>query len=411
MCAQAINRRQSAPVVQCKKCGFDVGLYPSTHKCQQRNLYQSPLPPLPTRRFSSSNNLSPVTRKPIHTPDSLTHSGYYSRPTSSPPSSTSSFNFSSPNLSEATTASSTRSSATSSRYGQQISKQQQQYQSNEDSIYFNNFAAHHPEQEFQGKRLWGKVQQNVKWKQWARQSDIQKSGEKLWGKLRRTAQNMGDKMPFYDDKGPESDESDWEGETHVSRILREHYVKKRRPLPHWLRDEGIGFAETTHRQHHNNGIGVLSSNPATTTTPPRRHRLWDRSDAHHDYQSTSECNGGGHTQCAQRPEPNDFSNHYNTAAISKQRYRDKIDEVDDDSRSEYRYSYRPPRNEQQHRRDSYQINTQQYDGMEQERRFSMDPLSSTHQQQHWNNHGRPRISFHQDRLHGPRSRSSKHNQH
>ncbi|CAO3586722.1 unnamed protein product [Absidia cylindrospora] len=380
MCAQAINRRVSAPVVQCKKCGLDVGLYPSMHKCQQRNLHLSPLPPLPTRPLSSNSNLSQVSRKPIHSPDSLTHNGSYSRPTSS----TSSFHFSSSDTT--TTASSSPSSGKWSRYCKQ---QQQQYQLNDNSVYFNNFSAHLPGQEHQGKRLWGKVHQNVKWKQWARQSDIQKSGERLWGKLRRTAQHMGDKMPFHDDKGPESDESDWEGETHVSRILREHYVKKRRPLPHWLRDEGI--------TQHNNHTGILSSNPTTTAaTPSRRHRLWDRSEAQHDDQPTYE----RHTH---RPEPNDLSNHYNPAALSKQRHRNN----DVDSR----YSYRPPRNEQQHRRDSYQMNQRQSHTMEKERRFSMDPISSTRQQQHWDDDGRPPTTFYQDRLHGPRSRPNKHSQH
>lgn len=36
----------------------------------------------------------------------------------------------------------------------------------------------------------------------------------------------------------ESDESDWEGETHVSRVIREYYEKKQQPLPHWMYDDG-----------------------------------------------------------------------------------------------------------------------------------------------------------------------------
>lgn len=32
----------------------------------------------------------------------------------------------------------------------------------------------------------------------------------------------------------ESDDEDWEGETHVSRILREYYESKNKPLPAWL---------------------------------------------------------------------------------------------------------------------------------------------------------------------------------
>lgn len=68
-------------------------------------------------------------------------------------------------------------------------------------------------------------------------------------------------------KSSESDEDDWEGETHVARILREHYEKNRQPLPNWLFDEGIPRQRNSEIQN-----TATPSNPART---PSRRRLWE----------------------------------------------------------------------------------------------------------------------------------------
>jgi hypothetical protein len=77
---------------------------------------------------------------------------------------------SSPNFSD-TTANSTPSPSSGkwSRFGQR-NKAESQQQDDDESIYFNNFAAHLPEEERQGRKLWGKVRQNEKWKQMTEKS-------------------------------------------------------------------------------------------------------------------------------------------------------------------------------------------------------------------------------------------------
>lgn len=46
----------------------------------------------------------------------------------------------------------------------------------------------------------------------------------------------------------ESDDDDWEGETHVSRVLREHYENHRQPLPDWLLNDDVVKSTRTSRR-------------------------------------------------------------------------------------------------------------------------------------------------------------------
>jgi hypothetical protein len=111
----------------------------------------------------------------------------------------------------------------------------------------------------------------------------------------QATQNMTDKIPNRDDKGPgtleihalpliklvpeffyfsESDESDWEGETHISRILREHHEKKGGSLPHWLRDSKtpISSRSTDRDRYSEEDSRRISENTR------HRQRLWDAGD-------------------------------------------------------------------------------------------------------------------------------------
>lgn len=63
----------------------------------------------------------------------------------------------------------------------------------------------------------------------------------------------------------ESDEDDWEGETHVSRILREYYEKNRLPLPNWLFDNRAPKQMITETES-------MVTLPSRT---PSRRRLWE----------------------------------------------------------------------------------------------------------------------------------------
>ncbi|KAI9274177.1 hypothetical protein BY458DRAFT_555102 [Sporodiniella umbellata] len=187
MGAQMVDYRVSAIVVLCKDCGNDVGLYPARHKCTP--IDRPPMPPLPLN-FSDSSNSNEVTT-----------------PSTPAPSMWASFRSKSV---EPTT------------------------EKTEDSIYFNNFAQNLPnanDSSQSGKKLWGKVRQNDKWKQLSEKNEKSKQTGKLWEKLIQSTQAV------HDDRGAESDEDDWDGETHVSRILREHYEKERLPLPTWLFDQ------------------------------------------------------------------------------------------------------------------------------------------------------------------------------
>lgn len=128
MGAQVVDYRVSAIVVLCKDCGNDVGLYPARHKCTPVD--RPPMPPLPLK-FSESS------------------------------------------LSSAGSASaSSETSLSVNKWGSRREKTAdpvEHMENTEESIYFNNFAQNLPDANEQpstsGRKLWGKVRQNDKWKQ------------------------------------------------------------------------------------------------------------------------------------------------------------------------------------------------------------------------------------------------------
>lgn len=136
MGAQVVDYRVSTLVVLCKDCGNDVGLYPARHKCTP--IDRPAMPTLPAQ-YKKSN--------PPGTLD-LNSKNLSSFSMTSSPSSSS-------NESPSTPSSKWSSSRTTPVV-----------EDNDDSVYFNNFAANLPEKnEPSGKKLWGKVRQNDKWKQ------------------------------------------------------------------------------------------------------------------------------------------------------------------------------------------------------------------------------------------------------
>lgn len=213
MGAQAVDYRISRVVVCCKDCGQDVGLYPARHKCQE--VIRPPLPPLPAN-LDDHHGL----RVPTRTNDNVSRS----RSTSS-----SSSTLNTPSDTSSTT---TTGSKWTARFGRSPSTKNNTNDpdNEEESVYFNNFAAHLPEggdspgSGQSGKKLWGKVRQNEKWKQlsekckfllsWMRMrrmemidflfllDDKPKQSAKLWGKLVQATQTVADKMPARDDRGP-----------------------------------------------------------------------------------------------------------------------------------------------------------------------------------------------------------------
>jgi hypothetical protein len=97
---------------------------------------------------------------------------------------------------------------------------------------------------------------------------------KLWDKWfqsSETASNVDTcedgELLFYNTKNDEtnsanidSDQEDWEGETHVSRILREYHQTKHQALPEWLINDGLPASSLTR---------------GSALYKPRSHKLWE----------------------------------------------------------------------------------------------------------------------------------------
>ncbi|KAI9032657.1 hypothetical protein CLU79DRAFT_727320 [Phycomyces nitens] len=269
---QVVDYRVSTLVVLCKDCGSDVGLYPARHKCQ--DVIRPAMPTLPTKYANLPDSSLQVPRK---TPPPLesSSSSYGSSSTSTvgfPPSP----KFSSSATSETTTTSKW------SRFGKSTAPtpppQEEAKEDEEESIYFNKFAAHLPDSHSDsppvtGKKLWGKVRTNEKWKQMNESVEKPKAAGKLWGKIIQATHNITEGT-IVDEKGPESDDSDWEGESHVSRVLREHYEKKREALPAWLRDERTSNRRLVEPSSPERRPREAEPVRADRNSVSRRQRLW-----------------------------------------------------------------------------------------------------------------------------------------
>ncbi|KAI9306761.1 hypothetical protein BJ944DRAFT_198790 [Cunninghamella echinulata] len=245
MGARVVDYRVSTVAVLCQDCGEDV-LYPTRHKCQP-NTNRPPVPTIPTQYTDDAFS---IPRKPVSSSSPDTSSG--------------------------------SSSFTSSPIQ---SDNKLEHEQSDESIYFNKFAEHLPSAEpQQGRKLWGKVRHNEKWKQLTEKSESSQKSGKLWGKLIQATQNMADKIPSKDDKGPDSDESDWEGETHVSRILREYHEKKNKTLPNWLFDERTPKPKRYQQQSYDQPNYAMQPHQSSTSsdhlsrsTTSSRRKLWDTS--------------------------------------------------------------------------------------------------------------------------------------
>jgi hypothetical protein len=156
MGVQAVDYRVSTLVVLCKDCSQDVGLYPARHKCTP--IDRPAMPTLPskyqksTQQYPSSLELNTRTIS----------SGSSSSNTSASPS---------PSFSSVDQP----TSKWSSRLGKSsVSSPTEDQYEGEDSIYYNNFASNLPGDQPTGKKLWGKIKQNDKWKALSEKSKNQK---------------------------------------------------------------------------------------------------------------------------------------------------------------------------------------------------------------------------------------------
>ncbi|KAG2176843.1 hypothetical protein INT44_007507 [Umbelopsis vinacea] len=247
---EAIDYRVSKIVVLCKDCGQDVGMYPARHKCDE--VVRPPLPPLPTSsQLNGMQSRSPIRdRSP----------GRMDRPVSPPPS---------------PMPSKKPESNRKPKFGRNLTAEEEEPADRQ--IYFNDIAesTSGSSTPSSGKKLWGNLKQNDKWKQVAYGENKPSNGARLWDKLISATQTMAEKIPNRDDKGPESDESDWEGETHVSRVLREYHEKKGGSLPSWLRDAKTPVASksSSQRERYSN-----EDNNRLSENTRQRQRLWEVED-------------------------------------------------------------------------------------------------------------------------------------
>ncbi|CAG8566844.1 18628_t:CDS:2 [Dentiscutata erythropus] len=88
--------------------------------------------------------------------------------------------------------------------------------------------------------LWGKLRSVNNWKNVSEDASIAPTisqptqGSKLWDKLLSAAASYNSNND--DDSECESEAEGWEGETHISRILREYHQQKNGDIPDWLFD-------------------------------------------------------------------------------------------------------------------------------------------------------------------------------
>lgn len=153
MGVQAVDYRVSTLVVLCKDCSQDVGLYPARHKCLPVD--RPAMPSLPSKYQKSAQQHPSALELNSRTISSASSSSN----TSSSPS---------PSFSSVDQP----SSKWSSRLGKSSVTTPNDHQEGEDSIYFNNFASNLPEDQPSGKKLWGKIKQNDKWKQLSEKSNF-----------------------------------------------------------------------------------------------------------------------------------------------------------------------------------------------------------------------------------------------
>lgn len=299
--------RVSTIVVLCKDCDQDVGLYPARHKCNSSNK----LPQLPTLCSSTTSFSSWNSRHDEQDVPDLVDSN---------PTSTTVTRQASDSSMESGKWSFFRSSSTSDVKKHANDEQERPADDEGESVYFDTYASHLKNSSSltdlsnisspNGKKLWGKMKENEKWKELiaekskcdqemasscsmlklkALEEESNKSG-KLWERIIHATMSNS-----VEEDGPgkwmmcngaifsrrfmslyvllESDDDDWEGETHVSRILREyHQNSSTKSLPPWLYDDRTPIstlASVPSTEHH-----VIQEQIMNRKNSSRTRRLW-----------------------------------------------------------------------------------------------------------------------------------------
>ncbi|RIB02765.1 hypothetical protein C2G38_2149844 [Gigaspora rosea] len=104
----------------------------------------------------------------------------------------------------------------------------------------NNPNSSNDDNNSQSSSLWSKLKNVNNWKEMAEDDSVKPSvsqfttSAKLWDKLLSAASSAYTSID--DNSDNESEKDDWEGETHISRILREYHQQKPGDIPDWLYD-------------------------------------------------------------------------------------------------------------------------------------------------------------------------------
>ncbi|KAG0325144.1 hypothetical protein BG000_001912 [Podila horticola] len=200
--------RVSTIVILCKDCGNDVGMYPGRHKC------------------------SPADRPPMPAMPSIPLQYQQSQPQSYQSSSTSRTNGHRPPDLNSQLANSS-SSYSSSSYGSSRTPTNASFQ---DRANGNRTPTASSFQERMKERDREKQQREREEREAARRGEdaspssttptpAAATGTTLWNRL-RAAKEVINATITGEEKWPDSDDSDFEGESHVSRVLRERLDKK-----------------------------------------------------------------------------------------------------------------------------------------------------------------------------------------
>ncbi|ORX42779.1 hypothetical protein DM01DRAFT_149190 [Hesseltinella vesiculosa] len=201
--AKTVDYRVSTIVILCKDCGQDVGLYPARHQCE--DIERPHLPPLPAiiPDVAKQTDPQPGTEeaKNESTLSSWSNAlGRLTGKTAAPPP----------------------------------PKKEEPPESVDDNTYFDYYSALLPEEKAkaaESKNSWTKVKRNDALQQLVdkqKQQDAPPSTS-LWGKIFQGGQKQPDR--------PNSDESDWDGESHVSRTIRQYHESKTGQVPDWFEEE------------------------------------------------------------------------------------------------------------------------------------------------------------------------------
>ncbi|KAI8345963.1 hypothetical protein B0O80DRAFT_261966 [Mortierella sp. GBAus27b] len=189
--------RVSTIVILCKDCGNDVGMYPGRHKCPPPPAMPA-MPSIPSRFLQSEPLPAPSSRSNGRRPADPAPDSYGSRaPTSS-------------SFQDRVDPRTPAGSSFQDRLRERDREKQQREREEREAVARAVRAASTPPPSNQTNQT---------------TNTAAGAGTSLWNRL-MAAKDVISTTITGEERWPDSDDSDFEGETHISRVLREHNDKK-----------------------------------------------------------------------------------------------------------------------------------------------------------------------------------------